>query len=131
MRLRWLLANNTALVLVTLSLGFAGPDKVFAQDMILPDAGVATPPTEPELTTGVDAKVDMEPSAVSEEAVANGMATPPSEAVPADFVTLQLDVKINGINTGYISTFYQMNDGGLAATRSELEQLRIAVSVIS
>lgn len=147
MRLRWLPANNTALVLATLTLGFTGPVSVFAQDMILPDAGVATPPKEAELTSNVDAKVDMDPEAISGEAVANGMATPPSESVPeveaslygseqqqaqsnvpAGFTTLQLDVKINGINTGYISTFYQMNDGGLAATRSELEQLRIAVS---
>lgn len=149
MRLRSLLANNTALTLTTLALGTFGSGCAFAQDMVLPDTGMATPPAETELHSETSPKVSREDKTVSAEDVDTGMATPPSDLtpettttlygtdtekpsakadLPVGFTLLQLDVKINGVKTGYISSFYLMADGGLASTRSELEQLRIAVS---
>lgn len=95
-----------------------GDEDLTAEDLV---NGMSTPP--PDAGASVTAA---EPSEPLYGATADGGAVPES-AAPPGFVPLQLDVKINGYHTNYVSAFYVREDGALAARRDELEQLRIAV----
>ncbi len=69
----------------------------------------------------------MDTDAPDDQQPVPGFETPAAlpKGMPSDYLQLQLDVKINGAPTGYVSAFYQRPDGDLVATRGELAQLRI------
>jgi outer membrane usher protein len=117
------------------------------------DLGAAPPDVGPrvEVAKLVDPPEDeaVDEGDLTAEDLASGMATPPPDTaienqeslygetagedaaaeipVPPGFVPLQLDVRINGHKTNYVSAFFIRDDGVLASLRNELEQLRILV----
>ncbi len=124
-------------------LGAAAPEQVVDDGPRVEVAKLVDPPIGDDVIGDED---------LTAEDLVNGMSTPPPEAetvadappeslygnsaepetsfeasVPPGFVPLQLDVKINGNKTNYVSAFYMRDDGALASRRDELEQLRILV----
>lgn len=97
--------NKLACALLSLLIAGHGPARALAEY-----------PPEPPAVPVSDTDLMPADSAISDTA----SATPPAGE-------LHLEVTINGEPTGLIAAFRQLDDAGLAATRAELTQLRIAV----
>jgi outer membrane usher protein len=116
-------SKSTALALL-LALGLAWPGvSCAAVPETVSNQPEKTDSETPANATDADAKVDAEVPVTPVDEIAAAETAAPD--VPAGSSLLQLDVKINGVPTGFIAGFYQMADGGLSSTRGELKELGI------